>query len=103
MSRYRLQPTQTQEAALLRHCADARYVWNLYVWNLCVEQESWWLARRGRMPGFAERCRQLTAARQDNPWLAEGSVIVQQAIRAGSPGPGTGRGGAAASSTRSRS
>ncbi len=77
MSRYRLQPTQTQEAALLRHCADARYVW-----NLCVEQESWWRAGRGRMPGFAERCRQLTAARQDNPWLAEGSVIVQQqAIR----------------------
>src|SRR6266849_76052 len=77
MSRYRLQPTQTQEAALLRHCADARYVW-----NLCVEQESWWRAGRGRMPGFAERCRQLTAAREDNPWLAEGSVIVQQqAIR----------------------
>jgi putative transposase len=34
------------------------------------------------MPGFAERCRQLTDARADNPWLAEGSVIVQQqAIR----------------------
>jgi transposase len=29
------------------------------------------------MPGFAERCRQLTAARGDNPWLAEGSVTVQ--------------------------
>jgi putative transposase len=34
------------------------------------------------MPGFAERCRQLTEARADNPWLAEGSVTVQQqAIR----------------------
>jgi hypothetical protein len=34
------------------------------------------------MPGFARRCRQLTGARADNPWLAEGSVIVQQqAIR----------------------
>ena len=30
------------------------------------------------MPGFAERCRQLTEARADNPWLAEGPVIVQQ-------------------------
>lgn len=30
------------------------------------------------MPGFAERCRQLTEARADNPWLAAGSVIVQQ-------------------------
>ncbi len=34
------------------------------------------------MPGFAERCRQLSYARADNPWLAAGSVIVQQqAIR----------------------
>ena len=34
------------------------------------------------MPGFAERCRQLTEARADNPWLADGSVTVQQqAIR----------------------
>ena len=77
MSRYRLEPTREQADALLRHCADARYVW-----NLCVEQDGWWRRGRGRMPGFAERCRQLTAARADNPWLAEGSVIVQQqAIR----------------------
>ncbi|HEX8005609.1 MAG TPA: transposase [Trebonia sp.] len=73
MSRYHLEPTREQETALLRHCADARYVW-----NLCVEQESWWRPGRGTMPGFAERCRQLTEARADNPWLAEGSVIVQQ-------------------------
>jgi putative transposase len=34
------------------------------------------------MPRFAERCRQLTAARENNQWLVEGSVIVQQqAIR----------------------
>jgi transposase len=34
------------------------------------------------MPRFVERCRQLTEARSENPWLAEGSVIVQQqAIR----------------------
>jgi putative transposase len=62
---------------LLRHCSDARYVW-----NLCVEQEAHWRPGRGRMPGFAEWCRQLTDARADNPWLAEGSVTVQQqAIR----------------------
>ena len=62
---------------MLRHCADARYVW-----NLCVEQESWWRIGRASTPGFAERCRQLTAARAANLWLAEGSVIVQQqAIR----------------------
>jgi putative transposase len=57
----------------LRHCSDARYVW-----NLCIEQESEYRPGRGRMPGFAERCRQLTEARAENPWLAEGSVIVQQ-------------------------
>jgi transposase len=62
---------------LLRHCSDARYVW-----NLCVEQESWWRPGRARMPGFADRCRQLTEAREQNAWLAVGSVTVQQqAIR----------------------
>ena|ERR1700722_9457674 len=77
MSRYRLYPAPEQEECLRRHCSDARFAW-----NLCVEQESWWRRGRGRMPGFAERCRQLTEARADNPWLAEGSVIVQQqAIR----------------------
>jgi len=77
VSRYRLEPTSEQEQALLRHCSDARYVW-----NLCVEQESGWRPGRGKVPRFAERCRQLTEARADNPWLAEGSVTVQQqAIR----------------------
>jgi hypothetical protein len=73
MSRYRRELSPGQQEILLRHCADARYVW-----NLCVEQESWWRPGRGKMPSFAERCRQLTEARDDNPWLAEGSVIVQQ-------------------------
>jgi putative transposase len=77
MSRYRLRPSAAQEAALLGHCAHARYVW-----NLCVEQESYWRPGRGSMPGFARRCRQLSEARAAEPWLAGGSVIVQQqAIR----------------------
>jgi putative transposase len=77
MSRYRLMPSPAHEAALLGHCAHARYVW-----NLCVEQESHWRPGRGRMPGFAGRCRQLSEARAEYPWLAAGSVIVQQqAIR----------------------
>jgi len=73
MSRYRLEPTSEQERILLWHCSDARYVW-----NLCVEQENEWRPGRGKMPGFAERCRQLTEARDANPWLAAGSVTVQQ-------------------------
>ena len=59
------------------HCAHARFVW-----NLCVEQEAEWRPGRGKTPRFAERCRQLSEARTDNPWLAAGSVIAQQqAIR----------------------
>jgi len=73
MSRYRLESTPKQESILLRHCSDARYVW-----NLCVEQENEYRPGRGRMPRFAERCRQLTEARAENPWLAEGSQTVQQ-------------------------
>jgi len=73
MSRYRLVPSASQEAVLREHCAHARFVW-----NLCVEQEGEWRPGRGTMPRFAGRCRQLSEARADNPWLAAGSVIVQQ-------------------------
>jgi putative transposase len=72
MSRYRLYPTPAQRAALLDHCAHARYVW-----NLAVEQRGCWQPGRPA-PGFAEQCRQLTDARATFPWLAKGSVIVQQ-------------------------
>lgn len=72
MSRYRLYPESNQEAALLAHCAHARYVW-----NLAVEQASWWQPGR-RPPGYVDQCRQLTEARAACGWLAEGSVIVQQ-------------------------
>jgi putative transposase len=72
MSRYRLYPTPAQEDVLLEHCAHARYVW-----NLAVEQRSWWQPGRPA-PEFAEQCRQLSEARAANPWLAAGSVIVQQ-------------------------
>jgi putative transposase len=72
MSRYRLYPTRAQEDVLLEHCGHARYVW-----NLAVEQRSWWQPGRPP-PGFAEQCRQLSEARAAYPWLAAGSVIVQQ-------------------------
>jgi putative transposase len=72
MSRYRLYPTPAQEEVLLGHCAHARYVW-----NLAVEQRSWWQPGRPA-PGLTEQCRQLTEARAASPWLAAGSVIIQQ-------------------------
>jgi putative transposase len=73
MSRYRLYPTPAQEDALRGHCAHARFVW-----NLAVEQRQSWRPGRRPAPGFAEMCRQLSEARAENPWLAAGSVIVQQ-------------------------
>jgi transposase len=73
MRRYRLMPTPEQEIVLRRHCAHARFVW-----NLAVEQQSWWRPGRGRAPGYLVQAAQLTVARTANPWLAAGSQMVQQ-------------------------
>src|SRR4029453_13585779 len=72
MSRYRLCPTPAEQDMLMEHCAHARYVW-----NLAVEQRSWWQPGRPA-PRIAAQCRQLSEARAVFPWLAAGSVIVQQ-------------------------
>ena len=48
------------------------------MWNLAVEQHAWWRPGRKSAPGYLEQSRQLTDARADNPWLAEGSQTVQQ-------------------------
>ena len=73
MSRYRLLPSHSQERALRDHCAHARFVW-----NLAVEQQSWWRPGRKAAPGWVEHCRQLSAARHEHMWLAAGSAVVQQ-------------------------
>jgi putative transposase len=73
MSRYRLYPTPAQQAVLRDHCGHARYVW-----NLAVEQRQHWRPGRKSAPGYLEQCRQLTAARAAQPWLAAGSQTVQQ-------------------------
>ncbi len=56
---------------LVRHCADARYVW-----NLGLEQRSFW--RKG-MPSMSvyDQKRSLSEARRGT-WLGEGSSVVQQ-------------------------
>jgi transposase len=71
--RYRLYPTAEQSMFMAeRHCADARFVW-----NLAVEQFNW--GRGGRSaPGSAERMHQLAEARQEFEWLRRGSSVVQQ-------------------------
>ena len=55
------------------HCAHARFVW-----NLAVEQQSWWRPGRCKAPGYLNQCRQLTAARAEYQWLRDGSQMVQQ-------------------------
>jgi putative transposase len=72
MSRFRLLPTPVQEEALLAHCRDARYVW-----NLAVEQVQHWRPGR-KAPGYMEQCKQLTEARAEFAWLRAGSQTVQQ-------------------------
>jgi len=57
--RYRLTPASAQRERLARHCADARYVW-----NLALEQANYWRPGRGSTPGSAERLRQLAEARR---------------------------------------
>src|SRR5450759_2064389 len=57
-----------------RHCAQARFVW-----NLALEQaNSYGTAGRKASPNFAAQCRQLTEARAEHAWLAAGSQTVQQ-------------------------
>src|ERR1700733_6033632 len=71
--RYRLCPDQAQEAVLREHCAHARFIW-----NLAVEQQSWWRPGRKSAPGFLAQCRQLTEVRAEFAWIREGSRVVQQ-------------------------
>jgi transposase len=73
MSRYRLLPALAQQAVLRRHCAHARYVW-----NMAVEQHAHWRPGRKRAPRYREQCRQLTEAGAEHPWLGQGSHMVQQ-------------------------
>jgi putative transposase len=73
MCRYRLTLTAAQKAVLEDHCAHARYVW-----NLAVEQNSWWRPGRNGAPGYLEQARQLTEARAEYGWLRAGSQVVQQ-------------------------
>jgi putative transposase len=73
MSRYRLVVTSDQERVMRAHCAHARYVW-----NLAVEQQSWWHPGRRSAPGYVAQAAQLTEARAASGWLRDGSQMVQQ-------------------------
>ena len=69
--RERLYPSEGQKPLCVRHCADARFVY-----NLGLEQRSFW--RRG-MPLISvyDQKRSLTEARRET-WLSDGSSVVRQ-------------------------
>lgn len=69
--KYRLNPAG-QVDDLVRHCADARFVW-----NLALEQANLYRKHWGPTPNSAVRNRQLAEARKGS-WLGEGSSSVQQ-------------------------
>ncbi len=73
MTRYRMYPSETQHETLLSHCASARFVW-----NLAVEQQSYYSRTRPWAPGHLARNKQLTEARAAFDWLRAGSQMVQQ-------------------------
>jgi putative transposase len=73
MSRFRLTPTPEQRTVLQDHCAHARFVW-----NLAVEQGSWWRPGRASALGYHAQAAQLTQARTEHAWLRAGSQMVQQ-------------------------
>jgi putative transposase len=69
--RYALRPTPEQESLLLEFCAHARFVW-----NLAVEQQTWWKPTRASRP--EPYSKQLAEARAESDWLRAGSSVVQQ-------------------------
>jgi putative transposase len=58
---------------LARHCADARYVW-----NLGLEQRDLYRPGRAQKVTANSQMRELAEARQCFTWLAEGSSSIQQ-------------------------
>jgi putative transposase len=62
----------------VRHCADARYVWNLAVEQFRYNERRERGTTGRSAPGPAARQKQLSEARQEFEWLRDGSSSVQQ-------------------------
>lgn len=77
--RYRLYPTGEQVVFMReRHCADARFVWNVAVEQFRYRERKQRGTTCRRAPGPAARQKQLAEARQEFEWLRGGSSSVQQ-------------------------
>ncbi|MHB1903429.1 MAG: RNA-guided endonuclease InsQ/TnpB family protein [Ferrimicrobium sp.] len=74
--RERLYPREQELSVLVRHCSDARYVW-----NLALEQRNSWRRERSQKITTHSQMLELAQARKVT-WLKEGSsAIQQQALR----------------------
>ena len=70
--RERLYPQEQETDILMRHCSDARYVW-----NLGLEQRNLWVRERSQKITYNTQAHELTEARKGT-WLGEGSSPSQQ-------------------------
>ena len=74
--RERMYPRDEELPILVRHCSDARYIW-----NLALEQRNFWVRGRSQKISCNTQTRELAEARKET-WLREGSsAIQQQALR----------------------
>ncbi|MHB8189626.1 MAG: hypothetical protein ACYDHP_04225, partial [Ferrimicrobium sp.] len=74
--RERMYPEKKELPVLVRHCADARYVW-----NLGLEQRNLWVPGRVQKITYNSQAHELAELRRET-WLGEGSwAIQQQALR----------------------
>ena len=74
--RERLYPRERELSVLVRHCSDARYVW-----NLALEQRNLWVRGRSQRVTYDTQANELAQARKET-WLKGGSAAIQhQAFR----------------------
>lgn len=69
----RLYPAPHQVPMMIIHCDHARFVY-----NLGLEQRKMWHPHSKARFSFASQARELTEARKEYSWLAEGSAAIQQ-------------------------
>jgi len=70
--RERLYPDQESAVIMVRHCADARYVW-----NIGLEQRNLWVRHRSARVNYHSQQKELAEARRET-WLGQGSSSIQQ-------------------------
>ena len=68
--RERLYPREQELSVLVRHCSDARYVW-----NLALEQRNLWIRGRSQHITYNTQANELAQVRKVT-WLSEGSSAI---------------------------